>query len=107
MSTRSIIESDISGRADASTTSIGFGGQWHEVDLTVSEQEELSELLAPYLRVGRSRGTSLTKRRAPDMTVEQREAIREWASGEGYKFSAYGRIPKKILAAYYQAHASA
>lgn len=107
MSTRTVIESDISGRPGAVTTSVGLAGQWHEVDLTETEQDELQKVLTPYLSVGRCRGTSLTKRHAPDMTVEQREMIRDWARSEGYKFSAYGRIPKKILAAYREAHESA
>lgn len=108
MATRTVHVSDLSGETDASTATIGVGGTWHEVDLTASEQDELQQLLDPYLRSARRIGPSLTKKQVvPETTVEQREAIRAWAKENGYDPAEYGRIPKRILAAYNEAHGDA
>ncbi|MGO1736463.1 MAG: Lsr2 dimerization domain-containing protein [Leucobacter sp.] len=107
MATRTILESDLSGRPDAITESIGLSGEWCTIDLTTAERAELKDFLAPYRKAGRRVGPTLKKRVVPETTVEERETIRAWAQENGYEFAPYGRIPKRILAAYAQAHPEA
>lgn len=105
MATRTVHVSDISGEPDAATMTIGLAKTWYEVDLTTSEEDALQRLLDPYVRSGRRIGPTLTKKRVvPDTTVEEREKIRVWAKGNGYELAEYGRIPKKVFAAYNEAH---
>lgn len=103
MVTRTVLDSDLSGQPDAVTETVGLGREWHEVDLTEAEREELRQLLAPYLDAGRRVGPMLDghkKKVVPDTTVEEREQIRTWARENGYELAEYGRIPSKIFAAY-------
>lgn len=106
MSIRTVIVSDLSGEPEASTTRLGFEGQWHEVDLTVSEKDALEAFLQPYIEAGRCIGSSLVEKKkvVPDTTVEEREEIRAWGREQGYEFADYGRIPKKVYNAYVAAH---
>lgn len=105
MSLRTVIISDLSGEPEASTIRLGIEGQWHEVDLTTSEENELEALLQPYIEAGRHIGASLVKQKVvPDTTAEEREQIRVWGREQGYEFADYGRIPKKVYNAYVAAH---
>ncbi|MGW0920631.1 histone-like nucleoid-structuring protein Lsr2 [Streptomyces sp. NPDC002755] len=107
MAIRSIIESDLSGKPDAATQRFGLGDTWYEIDLTPEEQKKLEEALKPYLKVSRKaeKTTPTPKRRVvPETTTEERDKIREWAKKEGYEFAERGRIPKKVMKAYDEAH---
>ncbi|MFI1408804.1 Lsr2 family protein [Streptomyces sp. NPDC020707] len=106
MAIRSVIESDLSGKPDAATATFGLGDTWYEVDLTAEEQKKLEEALKPYLKVGRKAGKAapVKKRVVPETTAEERDKIREWAKKEGYEFAERGRIPKKVMKAYDEAH---
>lgn len=105
MATRTVHVSDLSGEPDAATVTIGFDKTWSEIDLTDGERDELQRLLQSYLSAGRKIGPTLNRKRVvPETTVEEREEIRTWAKANEYQLAEYGRIPKKILAAYNQAH---
>lgn len=106
MATRTVHISDLSGEPDAETFTLGLDRTWYEVDLTPSEQDEVRQLLDPYLEAGRKIGPTLENRQrvVPETTVEEREEIRAWAKENHYKLAEYGRIPKKIFAAYKAAH---
>ncbi|WP_030568505.1 histone-like nucleoid-structuring protein Lsr2 [Streptomyces aureocirculatus] len=105
MAIRSIIESDLSGKPDATTATFGLGDTWYEVDLTAEEQKKLEDALKPYLKVGRKAEKTASKKQVvPDTTAEERDRIREWARKEGYEFAERGRIPKKVMKAYDEAH---
>ncbi|WP_434598290.1 histone-like nucleoid-structuring protein Lsr2 [Streptomyces sp. A5-4] len=105
MAIRSIIESDLSGKPDATTATFGLGDTWYEVDLTPEEQKKLEEALKPYLKASRKAGQSAPKKRVvPETTPEERDKIREWAKKEGYDFAERGRIPKTVMKAYDEAH---
>lgn len=106
MATRTFHISDLSGEPDAENFTLGLDRTWYAVDLTPSEQDEVRELLDRYLEAGRKIGPTLESRRrvVPDTTVEEREEIRAWAKENDYKLAEYGRIPKKIFAAYKAAH---
>ncbi|WP_051299302.1 Lsr2 dimerization domain-containing protein [Arthrobacter castelli] len=105
MATRHIIESDISGKTDAATITFGLGDDWYEVDLTPDEQEQLKAYLDTYVTVARKAEEKQAKpRQVPETSVEERAAIRAWAKKKGYEDKGYGRIPKKIMAAYRAEH---
>ncbi|MFD7661330.1 Lsr2 family protein, partial [Streptomyces sp. NPDC059788] len=105
MAIEKVVVSDLSRKPDAATVAFGLGGMWYEVDLSPDEQQELEEKLEPYMKVGREAGPTLIKKRVvPDTTVEEREEIREWAREQGYEVNERGRIPKKTMKAYDEAH---
>ncbi|MGW0580167.1 histone-like nucleoid-structuring protein Lsr2 [Streptomyces sp. NPDC002920] len=106
MAIRSIVESDLSGKPDAATVTFGLGDTWYEVDLTAEEQKGLEDALKSYLKVSRKAGktTPVKKPVVPETTPEERDKIREWAKKEGYEFAERGRIPKKVMKAYDEAH---
>lgn len=106
MAIRSIVESDLSGKPDAATATFGLGDTWYEVDLTPEERKKLEEALKPYLKVGRKAGKAAPVKMqvVPETTAEERDKIREWAKKEGYEFAERGRIPKKVMKAYDEAH---
>lgn len=112
MATRSIIESDLSGKTGAATVTFGLGGTWYEVDLTKEELADLEKSLAAYQKVGRKvpekeRGNAKNPNRfVPETTREERERIKAWALENGYDFAAKGKIPNKIYFAYRDAHHS-
>lgn len=104
MSIRSIVESDLSGKTDAATFTFGVGDTWYEVDLTDEERKKLEASLKDYMKAGRKATQRSGKKKVvPETTVEEREQIRAWAQENGYEFAPYGRIPKKIFAAYFEA----
>ena len=101
MATRSVVESDISGKPGAVTVTFGLTDTWYEIDLTDEEKKKLEETLKTYLSKGRkATKTAEKKRLVPETTPEEREQIRAWAKKEGFDLADRGRIPKKILAAY-------
>ncbi|MCX4405880.1 MULTISPECIES: Lsr2 family protein [unclassified Streptomyces] len=105
MAIRSIVESDLSGKPDAATATFGLGDTWYEIDLTAEEQKKLEEALKPYLKVSRKAGKTPPKQRVvPETTAEERDRIREWAKKEGYDLAERGRITKKVMKAYDEAH---
>ncbi|MFJ1954437.1 Lsr2 family protein [Streptomyces microflavus] len=102
---RSIVESDISGKPDAATATFGLGDTWYEIDLTPEERKKLEEALKPYLKAGRKAGKAASETKAvPETTPEERDEIRAWGKKNGYEFAERGRIPKKIMKAYDEAH---
>lgn len=106
MATRNIIESDLSGNADATTVTFGLKDTWYEIDLTEEEQKELEAALRTYIESGRRTLPKETarKRQVPETTPEEREQIRAWARKQGYELADRGRIPKHIRKAYAEAH---
>lgn len=107
MATRTVLVSDISGEPDAVTATLGFRGDWYELDLTAHELETLERELSAYLEVAREvvATTPTARRFVPETTVEERVAIRAWAREQGYELADRGKIPNAIYRAYQQAHA--
>ncbi|WP_371793073.1 Lsr2 family protein [Streptomyces sp. NBC_01471] len=102
---RSIVESDLSGKPDAATATFGLGDTWYEVDLTSEEEKKLEDALKPYLKVGRKAEKSAPKKRfVPETTPEERDRIRAWAKKNKYEVEDRGRIPKRVMKAYDEAH---
>lgn len=105
MAIRQVVESDISGKADATTVTFGLKDMWYEIDLTPEEEKKLEQALKGYVKAGRKAQKRAEKKRVvPETTPEEREEIRAWAKDQGYELADFGRIPKHIFAAYQEAH---
>ena len=102
-----LLTDDLDGGEADRTVEFGLDGVNYTIDLSEKNAGKLRKVLDPYLtvatRVGRSgdsrsrRGTVSTGRASRD----QNQAIREWASKNGYEVSERGRIPSSIVEAYH------
>ncbi|MGW0037483.1 histone-like nucleoid-structuring protein Lsr2 [Gordonia sp. NPDC003376] len=84
-------------------------GKEYEFDTSVRHAQQFRDSLAKYLEVSRTAGTaraSAAKRRTADASrsKEQTQAIRKWATKNGYEVSSRGRIPAHVLEAFEAAH---
>ncbi|MGI8307001.1 histone-like nucleoid-structuring protein Lsr2 [Saccharopolyspora hattusasensis] len=105
MAKREVVESDISGKPDATTVTFGLADTWYEIDLTEDEKKKLEATLKTYLSKGRKAQKKGEKKQVvPETTPEEREQIRAWAKEQGFEFAERGRIPKSVQAAYDKAH---
>jgi len=105
MAIRKIIESDLSGKADARTVTFGLADTWYEIYLTPDEQKKLEQALSTYLGAGRKAAPGVAKKPVvPETTPEEREEICAWGRENGYEFAERGRVPKKLQRAYDKAH---
>lgn len=105
-----LLTDDLDGGEADRTVEFGLDGVNYTIDLSEKNAGKLRKALDPYLnvatRVGRSsgevrggarRGSAGTGRASRD----QNQAIREWASKNGYEVSERGRIPSSIVEAYH------
>ena len=107
-----LLTDDLDGGEADRTVEFGLDGVNYTIDLSEKNAGKLRKALDPYLsvatRVGRSGGEARAARRpgAPAAstgraTRDQNQAIREWASKNGYEVSERGRIPSSIVEAYH------
>jgi hypothetical protein len=104
-----LLTDDLDGGEADRTVEFGLAGVNYTIDLSEKNTAKLRKALDPYLnvatRVGRSSGDSRARRTAPATTGrasrDQNQAIREWASKNGYEVSERGRIPSSIVEAYH------
>lgn len=94
-----LVESDLSGDADASTVEFGLDGTAYEIDLTDKEQAKLRDALAKYVGAGR-KVTGKRSKRASSQTGPSARVIREWAKDNGYDVPDRGRIPADVREAF-------
>lgn len=104
-------------------TTIILDGEKAELDLSMKNYNQLKELLAPYFKAGAG-GSSARRTVAAQKTNDNNNggttsapsrsttrndltAIREWATRNGYKVSARGRIPYSVMDAYARSHVAA
>lgn len=94
------VESDLSGEAEASTRTFAIEGVVYEIDLTEVEHADFKELFAKYISAGReSRPPAV-----PKMTPAEREEIRAWLLAKGIEVAHFGRLSKRALKAWNEAH---
>jgi hypothetical protein len=88
----------------------GLDGVNYTIDLSDKNAGKLRKALDPYLtaasRLGRSGSTvRIPARRTPAAPSranrDQNQAIREWATRNGYEVSERGRIPGSIVEAFH------
>ena len=104
-----LLTDDLDGGEADRTIEFGLDGVNYTIDLSEKNAGKLRKALDPYLnvatRIGRSSGDSRGRRSVVPSTGrasrDQNQAIREWASRNGYEVSERGRIPSSIVEAYH------
>ena len=104
-----LLTDDLDGGEADRTVEFGLDGVNYTIDLSEKNAGKLRKALDPYLnvatRVGRSSADRGARRVAPAGTGrasrDQNQAIREWATKNGYEVSERGRIPSSIVEAYH------
>jgi hypothetical protein len=105
-----LLTDDLDGGEADRTVEFGLDGVNYTIDLSEKNAGKLRKALDPYLnvatRVGRSSADVRGVRRSGPVSTgrasrDQNQAIREWASKNGYEVSERGRIPSSIVEAYH------
>ncbi|MEV4702506.1 Lsr2 family protein [Actinoplanes sp. NPDC049316] len=106
-----LLTDDLDGGEADRTVEFGLDGVSYTIDLSEKNAGKLRKALDPYLsvatRVGRGGAEARSTRRGAAAastgraTRDQNQAIREWASKNGYEVSERGRIPSSIVEAYH------
>jgi len=103
-----LLTDDLDGGEADRTVEFGLDGVNYTIDLSEKNAGKLRKALDPYLnvatRVGRSGSDARVTRRGASTgraSRDQNQAIREWASKNGYEVSERGRIPSSIVEAYH------
>lgn len=109
---------DIDGKPasedELSTFEFSFQGATYTIDLRETNAAKFEKALSPYLNAatkisggrGRPKGSGTATRKAggSGRSKEQLQAIRDWATNEGYEVSPRGRIKAEIIEAFDAAH---
>jgi hypothetical protein len=106
-----VLTDDLDGGDADRTVEFGLDGVTYTIDLSDKNAGKLRKALDPYLavaaRAGRNSGQSRPGSRrsvaAPAGRVgrEQNQAIREWATKNGFEVSERGRIPSTVVEAFH------
>ena len=101
-----VLTDDIDGGNADRTVEFGLDGVSYTIDLSEKNIAKLRKALDPYLAAGTRASRTANGRRGGSTPTplrsnrEQNQAIREWASKNGYELSERGRIPSSIVEAY-------
>src|ERR1700733_2927303 len=99
-----VLTDDLDGGDADRTVEFGLDGVTYTIDLSEKNVGKLRKALDPYLgaaaRVPRSAGRGAGPSVARASTREQNQAIREWATKNGWDISERGRIPASVVEAY-------
>lgn len=113
---------DISGEAaeDVATIEYVWEGIHYEIDLSQAHREKYQGVIQELvnhsrkvraINLGKLAGNAPTRSATPSapgtrspVDREQNTAIREWANQHGFEVSPRGRIPAKVLEAFYEEH---
>lgn len=105
-----LLTDDIDGSEADRTVEFGLDGINYTIDLSEKNSGKLRKALDPYLavasRVGRNTAGGRITARGPAPAPsranrDQNQAIREWATKNGYDVSERGRIPSSIVEAFH------
>lgn len=93
---------------DVQTVEFGWGGKVYEIDLSAPNREAFAGVMASYVAAARPKKRKQTppKDQSPkgDDDLARRREIRDWATRNGYKVKAQGRIPQSVENAWAAAH---
>ncbi len=90
------VTDDFDGSNNAGTVRFGLDGDLYEVDLSVTNEEELRGFLSHYIQVGRRISTSGRPYTATNPGVDPR-AVRAWADASGVQVSPRGRLSAEVI----------
>jgi hypothetical protein len=104
-----VLTDDLDGGDADRTIEFGLDGVNFTIDLSEKNAGKLRKALDPYLnvasRLGRTgaQGRIASRPAAPTVRSnrDQNQAIREWATKNGYEVSERGRIPSSIVEAFH------
>jgi hypothetical protein len=106
-----VLTDDLDGGAADRTIEFGLDGVNYTIDLSDKNAGKLRKALDPYLaaaaRVGRNGGSGRVPARVARAAApvraqrDQNQAIREWATRNGYAVSERGRIPGSVVEAFH------
>jgi len=104
-----LLTDDLDGGDADRTIEFGLDGVNYTIDLSEKNAGKLRKALDPYLtvasKVGRSGTNGRIAFRRPAVSTrsnrDQNQAIREWATKNGYEVSERGRIPASITEAFH------
>src|SRR4051812_37026949 len=104
-----LLTDDIDGSKADRTVEFSIDGINYTIDLSEKNAGKLRKALDPYLtaasRVGRTAANGRIAPRAAAAPIrsnrDQNQAIREWATKNGYELSDRGRIPSSIVEAFH------
>jgi hypothetical protein len=108
MAIKTIRMDDIDGTSDAKSYSFALNGDQYEIDLSESNFQQLSEALAPYIKVAAKATSRLPRERsassAPKSNKEELQRVRQWAKDNGHNVSERGRVAQSVVDAYHAAN---
>ncbi len=109
-----LLTDDLDGSEADRSVEFGLDGVNYTIDLSEKNIGKLRKALEPYLaagtRVGRGDATGRRAERGREAASgnrsnrDQNQAIREWASKNGFEVSERGRIPSSVVEAFNKAH---
>jgi hypothetical protein len=98
---------DIDGSEASETLTFGLDGTTYEIDLNDAHAEDLREILAPYVSVGRKVAGSGSRSRSTATAPKQRgssevdpKAVRAWAEANNITVNPRGRIKADVVEQY-------
>ncbi|KNA92202.1 MULTISPECIES: histone-like nucleoid-structuring protein Lsr2 [Gordonia] len=101
---------DVDGKVldEYETVRWSLDGKSYEFDTSSKHAQQFRDGLAKYISVSRASGSRSPKRVAQNgagaRSKEQTQAIRAWATKNGFEVSDRGRIPLNVLEAFEAAH---
>jgi Lsr2 len=100
-----VLTDDLDGGDADRTVEFGLDGVNYTIDLSDKNIGKLRKALDPYLAVAARPSRSAGRRGLAPSAVrssnrEQNQAIREWATKNGWDVSERGRIPASVVEAY-------
>jgi hypothetical protein len=110
-----VLIDDLDGSEGAETVTLGWNGDWRELDLSKRNLASLSRTMDRYWKVGSpdsGNGRSSTRRSRPNKAPSTRptkakrdpKLIRAWATQNGIAVPARGRIPGDVEQRYNEAN---
>jgi hypothetical protein len=110
---RVVLTDDLDGSEATQTLNYTVDGQEYEIDLSEENVQRFHEALEPFVSVSRQvtrqtaptrRGRGDGRRRSGASGRDDIPQIRAWAESQGMDVSARGRVRKRIIDAYDEAH---
>ena len=110
---RVVLTDDLDGFEATQTVSYTVDGQEYEIDLSEVNVRRFHEALEPFVSKSRQverqaaptrRGRGDGRRRGGSSGRDDIPQIREWAESQGMDVSARGRVRKRIINTYDEAH---
>jgi hypothetical protein len=102
-----LLTDDLDGGDADRTVEFGIDGVSYTIDLSEKNIGALRKALDPYLAAAARAPRSVARRGAGSSVGrasnrEQNQAIREWATKNGWEVSERGRIPASVVEAYHR-----